>query len=173
MTEFKEISPLELQENAFKLIGKDWMLISAQNQGHVNAMTASWGGVGVMWAKNVAFVVIRPQRYTKEFVDGSEKFSISFFKEEYKKMLNYFGTVSGRDEDKISTANLAMMFDSGVPYYKESKLTLFCKKLYSQQLDEKSFLDRKLIDVWYPKSDYHTLYVAEIEKVLVKAESLN
>ena len=89
MTQFKEITPVELQENAFKLI-KEWMLVSAAGGGHVNAMTASWGGVGFMWAKNVAFIVVRPQRYTKEFIDMSDKFSLSFFNNDYKKMLNYF-----------------------------------------------------------------------------------
>ncbi|MDD7678444.1 MAG: flavin reductase family protein, partial [Anaerovibrio sp.] len=65
---FKEIAPEELQENAFKVIGKDWLLVTGTAEGKSNAMTASWGGMGVMWGKPVAFLVIRPQRYTKEFI---------------------------------------------------------------------------------------------------------
>ena len=169
MTQFKEITPVELQENAFKLI-KEWMLVSAAGGGHVNAMTASWGGVGFMWAKNVAFIVVRPQRYTKEFIDMSDKFSLSFFNNDYKKMLNYFGTVSGREEDKIGESGLSMLFEDGVPYYEEAKMTVFCRKLYNQNFEEKCFLDKKLLEVWYPKSDYHTLYIAEIEKIIVKED---
>ena len=78
---FKEISPEEVRENTFSLIGKDWMLISAEKDGNINTMTAAWGGFGVMWHENVVFVVIRPQRFTKEFVDFNERFSLSFLRD--------------------------------------------------------------------------------------------
>ena len=70
---FKEIKPEELQKNPFQMIGKEWLLVTAEKDGKANTMTASWGGVGVMWGRNVAFIVIRPQRYTKEFIDASDK----------------------------------------------------------------------------------------------------
>jgi len=168
MQNFKEISPKELQENAFKLIGKDWMLVTSEADGIVNTMTASWGGMGVMWAKNVAFVVLRPQRYTKELVDESGRFSLSFYNEEFKKTLNYLGTVSGRDESKIENSGLKVAFEDGVPYFQEARLAVFCKNLYAQKYTPESFIDKKLVDLWYPKSDFHTMYIAEIEKVLVK-----
>lgn len=168
MTEFIEISPKELQENPFKLIGSEWTIVASEHNGLVNAMTASWGGLGVMWAKNVAYIVLRPQRYTKELIDESGKFSLTFYNNEYKKLLNYFGTVSGRDEDKIATSGLTLDFDKKIPYFKEAKLCLFCKNLYHQNIEKSCFLDKKLIDLWYPKSDFHTLYIAEIEKILIK-----
>ena len=92
----------------FEMIGKDWMLITAQKDGKVNTMTASWGGMGVIWNKNVAFVFIRPSRYTKEFVDNTDSFSLSFFGEEYKDKLTYLGRTSGRDENKIEKAGLTV-----------------------------------------------------------------
>ena len=92
----------EISKNVFDMIGKQWMLVGAAKDGKVNAMTASWGGLGVMWGKNVAFVFIRQTRYTKEFVDNGETFSLSFFGDDQRKMLNYMGTVSGRDADKVS-----------------------------------------------------------------------
>ena len=92
--------------NVFDMIGKQWMLVGAEKQGKINAMTASWGGLGVMWGKNVAFVFIRETRYTKEFVDNEETFSLSFFGEEKREMLGYMGKISGRDEDKIEKSNL-------------------------------------------------------------------
>lgn len=168
MSTFKEISPYELKENTFKQIGKDWMLITSHSNEHSNAMTASWGGFGVMWGKPVAFVVIRPQRYTKEFIDISEKFSLTFFNDEYKKMLNYFGTVSGRDEDKITTANLTLNYENGTPYFEEAQIALICKNLFKQSMDEKNFINEELINRWYPQKDFHTLYIAEIETVLLK-----
>ena len=72
----KEIKHENFQENAFEMIGKDWLLITAEKDGKVNTMTASWGGVGVLWNKKVAYIFIRPQRYTKEFVE--EKMRIRF-----------------------------------------------------------------------------------------------
>lgn len=72
-------------------------------------MTASWGGVGVLWNKNVATVYIRPQRYTKEFVDGNEKFTLTFFSEQYRNALTYLGRVSGKDGDKIKESGLTPM----------------------------------------------------------------
>lgn len=169
MTKFIEISPKELNENSFKLIGKDWMLITAQNShGDTNAMTASWGGLGVMWAKDVAYIVVRPQRYTKEFIDETNKFSLSFFTEEYRDKLKYFGTVSGRDEDKIVTSGLTLNYEDTTPYFNEANLSIFCKTLYKQEMKKECFIDEKLINLWYPNSDYHMLYIAEIEKILIK-----
>ena len=102
----KEIKPEELQKNPFQMIGKEWLLVTAEKEGKANTMTASWGGVGIMWGKPVAYVFIRPQRYTKEFIDAGDHFSLSVLGEDYRKTLNYFGTVSGRDEDKIAKSGL-------------------------------------------------------------------
>ena len=168
MNGYKELLPSELESNVFKLIGKDWMLISAQKDGKTNTMTASWGGLGVMWGKNVAFVVIRPQRYTKEFVDNSEGFSLTFFDEKYKKTLSYLGTVSGRDEDKISKSCFNVVIEKNIPFFEEARVVMFCKKLYAQDFEESCFIDKKITGQWYPEEDYHTLYIAGIEKILLK-----
>ena len=132
MSNLREISPKDLNESAFNLIGNEWMLITAAKDGQVNAMTASWGGFGVMWNKNVVYIVLRPQRYTKEFVDASSTFSLTFFHESYKKDLGYLGTVSGRDEDKISKTNLTINYIEDTPAFEEARLTIICKKLYAQ-----------------------------------------
>ena len=96
--ELKEIQTSQLHSDAFTMIGKEWMLVSAERDGVVNTMTASWGGMGILWNKKVAFVFLRPQRYTKEFIDQKDCFTLSFYDEEYRKTLSYLGTVSGRDE---------------------------------------------------------------------------
>jgi len=128
-------------------------------------MTASWGGLGVMFGKNVAFIVIRPQRYTKEFIDREESFSLSFLDKEYKSTLNYLGSMSGRTEDKIMKSGLTVAYSEGTPYFNEAKHVLLCKKLFQQPLSGDSLLSDKLIQTWYPNGDQHTLYIAEITKV--------
>ncbi len=166
MNQYKIITADQFRKNPFQLIGKDWMLVTAGNSEKVNTMTASWGGLGVMYGKNVAFVVIRPQRYTKEFVDREDTFSLSFFDKEYRKVLNYLGTVSGRDEDKISKSGLTVVDFEGTPYFDEANLVLICKKLFRQPLNTDNLLDEKLVNTWYPNKDYHTLYIAEVTKIL-------
>lgn len=164
----KSIKPEELQKNVFSMIGKDWLLVTAKKEDKVNTMTASWGGLGVMWGKNVAFIVLRPQRYTKEFVDAGETFSLSVLGEEYRKTLNYLGTVSGRNEDKVGKSGLTVEHEEETPYFGEADIVLVCRKLYAQQYDPSCFIDKSCDERWYPEKDYHTMYIAEIEKVLVK-----
>lgn len=164
----KEIKHENFQENAFEMIGKDWLLITAEKDGKVNTMTASCGGVGVLWNKKVAYIFIRPQRYTKEFVDFSDRLSVCVLPNSYRKELAYLGNVSGKDEDKISNANLKVQKYEDVPYFDEARLTLICRKLYAQDLKEECFIEKDIIDKWYPEKDYHTMYVVEIEKILSK-----
>lgn len=168
MSEFKVIKSTEIDTNVCKLIGKDWMLVTAKKDNQVNTMTASWGGLGVMWGRDVVYTVIRPQRFTKEFIDSSTHFSLSFYDNNYRDTLSYLGKVSGRDEDKISKSGLTIAEELDTPYFEEAKLVLICKKMFAQPLGEYNFLDPSLIEKWYPNKDYHQLYIAEIEKVLIK-----
>lgn len=174
MYNFKEILPENISDNPFSLIGKDWMLISSTDGEKTNAMTASWGGVGVLWNKNVVYCFIRPQRYTKEFVDKTDCFTLSFFDESYKEMLGYFGRVSGRDEDKISVKGLNVNLcsydavEGKAPVFDEARLTIVCKKLYNAPMVSDGFVDKSLIDKNYAAGDLHMVYVGEIITVLEK-----
>lgn len=168
MSIFKEMKPEEMNQNTFQLIGKDWMLITAEKEGKINTMTASWGGLGVMWGKNVAYVVIRPQRYTKEFVDYSDEFSLTFYDNSLKSTLSYLGSTSGRDENKIAKSELTVAYEGDIPYFKDANMAILCKKLYAQEYKPECFIDQSLINTWYPNEDYHTLYIVEITKILVK-----
>lgn len=162
----KQIEINEFSENPFKLIGSDWMLITAKKGEKTNMMTASWGGVGILWNKPVATIYVRPQRYTKEFIDNEEYFSLCVLPEEYRQVLNYCGTKSGRDEDKIAETKLTVDESEKAPIFKESRLVLICKKLYAQDLTEQSFIDKSLVEKNYQAKDFHTMYIAEIEKIL-------
>lgn len=168
---FEEINVNEIDKNVFDMIGKQWMLVTAaKSEDEVNTMTASWGGLGIMWGKPVAYVFIRPQRYTKEFIDASCKMSLSFFTEDYRKMLSYMGTISGRDEDKIEKSELKVSFENEAPYFDEAEVVFITKKLYAQNMGEEFLLDKEIAGKWYPGNDWHTMYVCEIEKVLINKE---
>lgn len=162
----KQIEINEFSENPFKLIGSDWMLITAKKGDKTNMMTASWGGVGILWNKPVATIYVRPQRYTKEFIDNEEYFSLCVLPEEYRQILNYCGTKSGRDEDKIAETKLTIDESEKAPIFKEARLVLICKKMYAQDLTEQSFIDKSLVEKNYKAKDFHTMYIAEIEKIL-------
>ena len=168
---WKHIKPEELTNNPFEMIGKDWMLVTAGNKEQCNTMTASWGGLGIMWGKQVAFVFVRPQRYTKEFIDKEERFTLTFFSKEYKKELGYLGKVSGRDENKIEKANLTVSYENEVPYFEEANIVLVCKKLYHQYLEEQCFIGTENVEKWYPDKDFHMMYVVEIEYVSIETNS--
>lgn len=168
MNQFYEISPEQIEKNPFSMIGKEWMLIGAEKEGKVNAMTASWGGVGVLWNKNVVFGFVRPQRYTKEFLDAGDRFSLSFFDESYRETLGYFGRVSGRDEDKIANSGLQIDHCEGAPYFADGNLILLCKKLYVGSISPDSILLPEIDQKMYPDKDYHAVYIGEIVKVLMK-----
>ena len=168
MSNFKEITPREITDNPFKLIGSDWALVTAGSSEGFNTMTVSWGGVGIMWNKPVAFTFIRPQRYTFEFTEKNGFFTMSFFDESFRKALSFCGTKSGRDVDKVKETGLTPAFtDEGVPYFKEARLVLVCKKLYAQDLTEGSIIE-PFVRESYNGDDYHKMYVSEIVKILTK-----
>ena len=162
------MNPKTLEENVFSLIGDRWMLITAGTAERCNTMTASWGGLGVLWGKPVATVYIRPQRYTLEFVEREEKFTLAFFGEEYRKALALCGSKSGRDIDKVKECGFTVETADGAPYFAEADLVLVCKKAYWQDMDPTHFLDGEIDGKWYPEKDYHRIFIGEIETVLKK-----
>ena len=136
---FKKIDINEIVLNPFKTIGKDWLLISASKEDKINTMTASWGGIGVIWNKNVVTVYIRPQRYTREFVDASDYFTLTFF-EGYKKELGILGSKSGRDGDKIKEVDFDVELLEGQPAFKQGKMVFICKNYIKVKLNQTGLL---------------------------------
>lgn len=165
---FKEIKIEELNFNPFTKIGKEYMLLTAGNKKKFNTMTASWGGVGVYWGMNVATTYIRPGRYTKEFVDANDTFTISFFDKSHKDALMICGTTSGRDVDKVKQAGLTPYFVDGTASFEEASMIMVCRKLYHDTMPPQNFDAKENDEKWYPDKDYHTMYISEITKVLVK-----
>ena len=121
MKTFTSISPAEMGGNPFHRIGTDWMLITAGDENSANRMTASWGGLGVLWNKPVVFAFVRPTRYTYEFLEREDTFSLSFFPDEStRQALTLCGRVSGRDTDKIADAGLTLRTDAESPFFDEA-----------------------------------------------------
>ena len=171
---FRKISAQDLVDHPIGMIAKDWMLITASKPGgEANCMTASWGGLGELWGKPVAFLFVRPQRYTHEFLDEGTYATLTWFGEEDREKLAFCGAKSGREvEDKIRECGLTPVTDGdGMIYYAEARRVMKLKKLYADKLDPENSCDRNLFDFHYPAHDYHTVYICEIMEILEKAEA--
>ena len=168
-SDFTSVGPEDIAENTFKLIGGDWMLITAGSPDAYNTMTASWGGLGVIWAKRVCWCVIRPVRYTYEFVERADCFTLSFFDEKYRGALEICGTKSGREVDKAALTGLTPVAGTlpGTTTFAQARMALECKKIYFQDITPTHFLDSAIHDM-SPRADYHRMYIGEIANVLRK-----
>lgn len=169
----QEISVKELNLNPMTMISDEWLLITAGSlEDGYNTMTACWGHMGAIWGHGkglpTAIVYVRPQRYTKEFLDRENLYTLSFFPGKYKRQLGYLGTHSGRNEDKIKNVGLTPLFGDGYTYFSEAKLTLVCRKIYHAPLMESGFADRAIMEDNYPERDFHDMYIGEIIKVFVQ-----
>ena len=166
----KKIEAKDMNYPVFNL-KNDWLMLSAaKKDGTANGMTCSWGGMGVLWGKDVVFIFVRRSRYTMEFMDEAETFSLSWFDDPGHKLLGYFGKASGRDEDKIAKAGLTMTLESGAPVYAEATRTILCRKLFKQEMSEASFIDRESWEKWYADGNVHDMFVGEILSVEEKGE---
>lgn len=164
MEDFDSVNIDEIPKNVFSLLNDDWMLISAGPPDRYNAMTASWGGFGVLWNKKVSFIFVRPTRHTFSFLESAPAYTLSFFPEEYRSSLNYCGSHSGTEGDKIKAAGLtAMPFETWGVTYAEASFAIACRKLYAQDIDPSRFIDPAIIDN-YPARDFHRMYVGEIAR---------
>ena len=166
---FKKINISELSFNPFEKIGKEWMLLTGGNAENFNTMTASWGQLGVLWNKNVFTCYIRPNRYTYEFVDNGESFTVSFFSEEYRKALSFCGSHSGRDCDKVKETGLTPVEIDGCMTFEEADMVFVCRKLYTYDQSAESFTTNDGIqEKFYSTDPYHRAYISEITAVYVK-----
>ncbi len=159
-----KIDPKQIDGNFIKMIGDEWMLVTAGTPTDYNTMTASWGGAGELWAKPVAFVFIRPQRHTWQFTEREEMMTLSFFDHaKYEKALQICGSRSGRDGDKVAAAGLTpVTTPGGCVAFGEARLVLECRKLYAENLNPEAFVDQTIPAKIYPKKDFHRMYVVEI-----------
>ena len=162
-----EINVRELKDNFVKMISNDWALLTAGKSDDFNTMTVSWGGIGELWGKDVCFVFVRPQRYTYEFMEKNDYFSLSFFGGEYKKELGICGSKSGRDIDKIAEIGFVPVDLGDTVGFEQAKVTVILKKLAYQDMKPDGFVDQSIMSN-YANNDLHRVYVGEIVKLIVE-----
>jgi flavin reductase (DIM6/NTAB) family NADH-FMN oxidoreductase RutF len=160
---FKITDPAIVSDNFIKTIGDEWMLITAGTPGKFNTMTASWGAMGVLWNKPIAICFIRPTRYTFDFANENELFTLSFFTPQERKILNYCGSNSGRNVDKIAkTGLLPLSMKNGGISFEQARLILECRKIYFDDLKPAHFLSPLIDKQNYPNRDYHRFFIGQI-----------
>lgn len=155
-----------LANHTYEAFHRSWALVTAGEMGHFNTMTVSWGGVGCLWNRQVCTVYVRPSRYTYEFMEQYDHFTVSFYPEEYKKPLGLLGSVSGRDCDKVGKAGFDPIPFGGSVTFAQAKTTFLCKKLYCQDMDPAQ-VPADVRERFYGEGEtYHRIYVGEIVGVL-------
>ena len=167
--QWQEIKPQNIDVNAVKLFANDWMLLSAGKDTSMNMMTIAWGALGELWGKPIVTVYVSTDRFTYKFLEDNEYFTVTAFPEQFRDKLQYIGSVSGRDEDKVKGSGLTSEFTKlGNPIYKEANLAIECKKIYAEQLKKELMpLEQRQ---WYDekKLGVHMMYIGEIVNVWKK-----
>ena len=155
---------MKLSCDIFSQFDKKWALLTAGKKEKFNTMTISWGGLGTLWNKPVATVYVRKSRYTKEFMDKEEYFTVSFYPEKYKKILGVLGAKSGRSMDKMFASGLTPEAVGESMSFKEAELTLVCRKLFAQEL-RKSRMPKDIAASFYADDDMHIMYIGEVVQI--------
>lgn len=166
---WKEITPRDIEGNPVKMFADEWFELAAGKEGDMNLMTIAWGTLGELWSKPVVTVYVSTSRYTYEYMEKNDYFTITHFPASMREKLQYLGTASGRDEDKVKGADLTVEFtDLGNPIFAEADLAIECKKIYSDQFKaDKLPLERRQ---WHEETGtgIHVMYVGEIVNVWKK-----
>ncbi len=160
---FIKINPEKIRDNFIRMIGYDWMLITAGPVNDFNTMTAAWGGMGFLWNKAVAYIFVRPQRFTYKFTEKYNNFTLCFFEEKYRKVLSYCGTHSGRDVNKVGQCNLTILETGNASVgFSEARYIIDCRSIYATDIKEEQYLAPDICEKIYPQKDFHRLYIGEI-----------
>lgn len=155
----------KLQTRPFSTFNDDWALVTSGPVDKHNSMTISWGEMGTLWNKNVVTIFVKPCRYTYKFMEENEYFVVSFFDERYKNALKIMGSKSGRDVNKDDESGLTPMKYGQVTTYLEAKMTIICKKIYSNDLVLENIPEaerKKHYEIDKP----HRMYIGEVVKII-------
>jgi flavin reductase (DIM6/NTAB) family NADH-FMN oxidoreductase RutF len=165
----KKIELDSFNAGIFKILNKGWMLLTSGDAGtgKANTMTVSWGFMGTIWFKPVVIVAVRPQRYTREFMEKYDNFTVCSLPEDKKEALSFCGGNSGRDVNKIKECGLTMIRSEHIssPGFDEAELIIECRVIYKDDLKGENFLDWKIISQCYPGNDLHRIYFGEVMKI--------
>lgn len=158
---------MDFNTNIFEQFDKKWALLTAGTENNFNTMTISWGGLGTLWNKPVASVYVRTSRYTHEFMDKNDYFTISFYPEQYKQILGVLGSKSGRDMDKMKDSGLTAVPVSGSMSFEEAEVTIVCRKLMKQRLEVKE-IPEDIVKALYEGDAPHDMYIGEVVEIIKK-----
>ena len=151
----------------FYTLDKKWAILTCGEKDKYNSMTISWGGFGTLWHKPVVTIYVRPNRYTYEFMENYEYYTISFYDDVYKSDLTLLGTKSGRDINKVELTNLTPEFLNNGISFKEAILTIVCKKIYFQDLNIEN-VPKSEVDKFYNKEPLHRMFIGEVIDIIDK-----
>ncbi len=161
----EEAEKMELNTEIFAQFDKKWGLLTAGKADRFNTMTISWGGLGTIWGRPVATVYVRQSRYTHEFMDENEFFTVSFYPEDYREILGVLGSESGRDIDKIHNSGLTPLTAGSSVSFKEAEMTVVCRKLFRQTLLKEN-MTAEVADTFYSDNDLHDMYIGEVVEII-------
>lgn len=163
MMKLHSVEVKTLTPEIFRMFQVNTALLTAGDEKHLNTMTIGWGQLGTLWNLPVCTVYVRPERYTYEFMEAQDTFSVSVLPDSARDIARLCGTRSGREVDKVSACNLTVCRGAGnTPFFEEAELVLVCRKLYWQDIDPAHFLDPETDGKWYPEKDYHRMYIGKI-----------
>lgn len=156
---------MEFNTEIFGLFKKRWGLVTVGDEKKFNTMTVSWGGLGTIWGRPVATVYVRTSRYTHEFMDNYEYFTVSFYSDDKKKILGVLGSKSGRDIDKMHDSGLTPVKAGESMTFKEAQTTIVCKKLFKQRV-ELSNIPQDIVEQYYSTDAPHDMYIGEVVAII-------
>ena len=156
---------MKFNTEIFDQFDKKWALLTAGKTDNFNSMTISWGGLGTLWNKPVATVYVRTSRYTHDFMDTNDYFSISFYPEQYRKTLGVLGSKSGRDMDKMRASGLTPKKAGETISFEEAETTIICRKLFKQSLEVANMPEDVIKDLYTGQAP-HDMYIGEVVAIL-------
>ena len=156
---------MNLELDIFSKFNNQWALLTAGDESNFNTMTISWGSMGTLWNKPVVTTYVRKSRYTHDFMDNNDYFTVSFYPEEYKDVLGVMGSKSGRDMDKMNDSGLTPEAVANTMTFKEAEMTLVCKKLCKQPIEAEN-MSEDTKNAMYADEDWHDMYIGEVVEVI-------
>ena len=163
----KEINQCSIKDIVIDEFKNKFALVTARKKdGSFNMCTVAWGSIGELWSKDVVTVYVKENRYTYEFLQEDDYFTVTFFTPDQRDVLKICGTKSGRDIDKVKQCNLKpIVLENGITFENYRRVYL-CKKIYQSPFKKECFVNSKeIIDKYYKDEPMHNFYIGEIIKV--------
>jgi flavin reductase (DIM6/NTAB) family NADH-FMN oxidoreductase RutF len=170
---FEPISPEEICDNVFTLVGRVFPVITAGKQDHYNSMTASGGGLGMLFKKPTTWCILQANRYTLELIQKERTYTMSYFPPDYNAQILFLGSKSGRDSEKMKEVELtSVQIPSGDMSFREARLIIECKLTELTTPNPNDFCTQEAKDyineAYKEITDYRKYVFGEITHVWVK-----